>query len=221
MGIISVENTDRLYWLGRYTERVYTTIGGYAKNYDSMLDVDFDSYAKFCDDIDIPNIYKDKEDFIKRYCYDENDPNSICSNLLRAYDNAIVLREEIGSEPLSYIQLAVYAMNKAKISDAPMIELQKVVDNILAFWGIADDLIESQNVRNIIKVGKRVERIDIYARVGVKRRDLVREVNRLKGRIKSTILDYDEEKLEHISKLVNQEDIDYYRVVYDVETFIR
>lgn len=221
MGIISIENTDRLYWLGRYTERVYTTIGGYAKNYDSMLDVDFDSYAKFCDDIDIPNIYKDKEDFIKRYCYDENDPNSICSNLLRAYDNAIVLREEIGSEPLSYIQLAVYAMNKAKISDAPMIELQKVVDNILAFWGIADDLIESQNVRNIIKVGKRVERIDIYARVGVKRRDLVREVNRLKGRIKSTILDYDEEKLEHISKLVNQEDIDYYRVVYDVETFIR
>lgn len=26
MGIISVENTDRLYWLGRYSERVYSTI---------------------------------------------------------------------------------------------------------------------------------------------------------------------------------------------------
>ena len=26
MGIISVENADHLYWLGRYTERVYTTI---------------------------------------------------------------------------------------------------------------------------------------------------------------------------------------------------
>ncbi len=25
MGVISIEHTDRLYWLGRYTERVYTT----------------------------------------------------------------------------------------------------------------------------------------------------------------------------------------------------
>ncbi|MEE3395254.1 MAG: hypothetical protein VZQ97_04965, partial [Candidatus Onthomonas sp.] len=33
---------------------------------------------------------------------------SVYSNLIRAYDNAIVLREEIGSLTLSYIQLAVY-----------------------------------------------------------------------------------------------------------------
>lgn len=221
MGIISIENTDRLYWLGRYTERVYSTIGGYSKNYDSMIDVDFDSYEKFCSDIDIPNIYKDKDDFINRYCYDAEDPNSIYSNLMRAYDNAVVLREEIGSEPLSYIQLAVYAMNKAKISDSPIIELQKVVDNILAFWGIADDLIESENIRNIIKVGKRVERIDIYARVGAKKRDLIREVKRLRGRIKDTILEYDQEKLDDMANIVNSEEIDYYKVVYDVETFIK
>ena len=35
------------------------------------------------------------------------------SNLKRAYDNAVVLREEIGTEALSYIQLAIYAMQKA------------------------------------------------------------------------------------------------------------
>ncbi len=220
MGIISVENTDRLYWLGRYTERVYSTIGGYSRSFDSMLDMDFDSYETFCEDLDIPNIYKDKEDFITRYCYDENDPNSIYSNLMRAYDNAIVLREEIGSEPLAYIQLAVYAMNKAKTSEAPMIELQKVVDNILAFWGIADDLIESENIRNIIKVGKRVERIDIYARVGAQKKDIVREVNRLKDRIKGTHLEYESGKLEEISELIKADVIDYYKIVYDVETFI-
>ena len=42
-------------------------------------------------------------------------PDSIISNLNRAYDNAIVLRESIGSETLSFIQLAIYEMNKAKI----------------------------------------------------------------------------------------------------------
>lgn len=26
MGIISVEQVDHLYWLGRYTERIYTTL---------------------------------------------------------------------------------------------------------------------------------------------------------------------------------------------------
>ena len=165
MGIISVENTDRLYWLGRYSERVYTTIRLFAASYDRMIDVDLSDYAGLCDRLDIPNIYTSREDFIRRYCFDPTDPNSIHANLTRAYDNAVTLREEIGSEVLSYIQLAVYDMNKAGISDAPMVELQRVTDNILAFWGIADDMIASEQVRNIIKIGKRVERLDLYARL--------------------------------------------------------
>ena len=32
MGIISIENTDHLYWLGRYLERVGTTIELFAEN---------------------------------------------------------------------------------------------------------------------------------------------------------------------------------------------
>lgn len=79
------------------------------------------------------------ENFIQRYCFDADDMNSIYSNLMCAYDNGITLRESIGSETLSYIQLAVYELNKARVSQSPLIELQKVMDNILAFWGIADD----------------------------------------------------------------------------------
>lgn len=83
-------------------------------------------------------------------------PDSIFSNLNRAYDNAIVLREEIGSEALSYIQLAIYDMNKASVSKAPLIHFQSVIDNLLAFWGIADDKIDSEQTRNIIKTGNRL-----------------------------------------------------------------
>lgn len=68
-------------------------------------------------------------------------PDSIISNLNRAYDNAIVLRESIGSETLSFIQLAIYEMNKAKKSKSPVVELQKVNDNLLAFYGTVDDQI--------------------------------------------------------------------------------
>lgn len=127
MGIISVEQADHLYWLGRYTERVYTTLRFYSKSYDTMIDEKIDSYQKFCESIDIPNIYTSREDFIRRYPFDAANPDSIVSNLNRAYDNAIVLRESIGSEALSYIQLAIYDMNKAAVSKAPLIELQYLV----------------------------------------------------------------------------------------------
>lgn len=63
-------------------------------------------------------------------------PDSLISNLNRAYDNAVVLRESIGSEALSYIQMSVYDMENAAKSEVPLLELQQVLVNIHAFWGI-------------------------------------------------------------------------------------
>jgi len=218
MGIISVEQANRLYWLGRYAERVYTTVRIYFKSFDSMIDEFADSYHQFCQMIDIPDIYQDKDDFMSSYPFDENNPDSIISNLNRAYDNAIVLRESIGSESLSYIQLAIYEMNKAKKSDAPLIELQQIIDDILSFWGIVDDQIDDSNIRNIIKSGKRIERIDLYARLGVGRDELFREVKRMVPRVEQSGIDYDKDILSSIQKAFESTDIDYYKVVNMVES---
>ena len=38
MGIISMEKVDHLYWLGRYTERVYTTLRVFFHIYDKMIE---------------------------------------------------------------------------------------------------------------------------------------------------------------------------------------
>lgn len=220
MGIISVEQADHLYWLGRYTERVYTTLRFYSKSYDTMIDEAIESYQKFCESIDIPNIYASKEDFLRRYPFDEGNPDSIISNLNRAYDNAIVLRESIGSEALSYIQLAIYDMNKAAASNSPMIELQYIMDHILSFWGIADDQIDSEQVRNMIKAGKRIERIDLYARLGVSRKELIREVCRMIPRVERSGLLYDKKRLEQMRNLVENPDLDYYTIESNVEAII-
>ena len=59
MGVISVEQTDRLYWLGRYAERVYTTMKLYFRTYDTMIDAGED-YDRFCRALEIPNIYTSK-----------------------------------------------------------------------------------------------------------------------------------------------------------------
>ena len=220
MGIISVEQSDRLYWLGRYLERVYTTTCLYATRYDIMIDGDTTSYADFCRNLDIPNIYQSPEDFRQTYAYSAEDENSIFSNLMRAYDNAIELRETIGSEALSYIQLAIYDMNKAKISDAPLIDLQRVMDNIHAFWGVIDDEVDDEKSRNTMLIGKRVERIDIYGRLHLAKKAMVREVQRLAGRIDRSSLAYRKEVLEDLQKLIEPENLDYYRIVVEVERIL-
>lgn len=218
MGIISVENSDRLFWLGRYSERVYTSARLFADSFDKMIDMDLENYAVFCAQLDIPNIYCSKEDFCKRYIHDDKDPNSIYSNLMRAYDNAIVLRNEIGSEPIAYIQLCVYDMKRNRTASAPIVGLQKIVDNILAFWGIVDDMIENENIRNIIKTGKRIERLDLYGRLQADRESINREIHRLAGRITKTNLHYDKAKLDKLRELAEQDPINYDEIVALTDT---
>ena len=213
MGIISVEQVDHLYWLGRYTERVYTTLKIYSESFDRMIDESEDSYQKYCDSLDIPNIYESKEDFLKRYPFDISVPDSIISNLNRAYDNAIVLRETIGSEALSYIQLSIYAMNNASVSDAPLIDLQQIMDDLLSFWGLVDDQIDSDQIRNIIKAGKRIERIDLYARLEVEKPRLVREVRRMIPRVLRSGMKYDDMSLSRVSTLINDVNLDYEKII--------
>ena len=220
MGIISVDRADRLFWLGRYTERVYTTIRLYSDSFDELIDGIADNYVDFCKMIDIPDVYGSKEVFEEKYPFDETNPDSIMSNLVRAYDNAIELRDEIGSEVLSYIQLAIYAMNKAKISNAPLIELQYVIDNLLAFWGIVDDDIDSEMTRNMIKVGRRIERIDLYGRLRHTQKELIRQVTRLIPRVERSGLAYDRDNLMLLKSIVESEEIDYYKVVSVAESIV-
>ena len=213
MGIVTLGKQDNLYWLGRYTERVFTTIKFFAIKSDTMIDEEVDSYPQFCEMLDIPNIYTDKADFMRRYVFDDANPDSILSNLNRAYDNAIVLRESIGSETLAFIQLAIYEMNRASISSAPLISMQKVMDNIMAFWGAADDQIDEENVRNLIKAGKRIERLDLYARLENENRMMIREVNRLVPRVERSGVHYHEDKLILLKQLAYEPEIDYIAVL--------
>ena len=220
MGIISVEQVDHLYWLGRYTERVYTMLKIYSESFDRMIDESEDSFQKYCESLDIPNIYVSKEDFLRRYPFDTGVSDSIISNLNRAYDNAIVLRETIGSEALSYIQLSIYAMNSASKSDAPLIDLQVIMDDLLSFWGLVDDQIDSEQIRNIIKAGKRIERIDLYARLEVDKSRLAREVHRMIPRVLRSGMKYNEVSLSRVSSLINDTELDYEKIISSVESIV-
>ena len=207
MSNITTEKANELFWLGRYVERVYTTSMEFFRGYDRMIDETDISYPEYCRRVSIPNVYKDKEDFLRSYPFDESNPDSIISNLIRAYDNAVVLRDDIGSDTLSYIQLAIYDMRKAALGVAPLIGLQTVVDDIFAFWGCLDDRVVDYSERSIVKAARRTERIDLFLRCGVPADRISFEVNRLQNRIVRTGLNYDQDAIPRLRNMLAQDEV--------------
>ncbi|OIP84365.1 MAG: hypothetical protein AUK44_02965 [Porphyromonadaceae bacterium CG2_30_38_12] len=150
--------------MGRYAERVYLALHLLRKHYDVMIDEDCESYKSFCFKMGITNKYSNGIDFMKNYLNDGSNPESIIVMLERVHDNAMVIREEITSETLSYVELSILFMQHAGANGKTMEELQTVTDYMLAFWGSVDERIENKHIRNIVKFGKFVESADLHIR---------------------------------------------------------
>ncbi len=162
---ISANKANRLYWLGRYTERVYISLHLLRRYYDKMIDGQPKDYEEYYLKLDASNPYPDRESFRMGYMYDGKNPCSLLSGLTSAYDNAIVLREEIMSETLSYIELSLSCIQElAKKEDSNVTDLQPVTDYLLAFWGSIDERVQEERIRNILKAGKLVENMDMHIR---------------------------------------------------------
>ena len=96
---------------------------------------------------------------------DTDKQSSIIDESERANDNAMVLREELMSETLSYIQLSRCEMQRnAEKQNDNIAELQPVTDYLLAFWGSVDERIPNLYAINILKAGRLVENIDMQLR---------------------------------------------------------
>lgn len=206
MGIISIKSTDNLFWLGRYVERVFTTLKMFGICYDVLIDGDEDAYIGFLQKLGIPNTYAYKQEFIADFLFNESNPNSVMSTLLSAYDNAVMMRNELSSETMSYIQLAVNAMQKGKESTAPMLKLQEVFDCIFAFWGAADDYVESETTRNILKFGRSVERIDLYTRFSCSPALIRKEFSILLNRLYKVGIDCNIAAIDRLMKIILEKD---------------
>jgi len=209
MGTVTLSKLDNLYWLGRYMERVYQSIHMYRKLYDRLIDQDSEIYKEECERMGIVDDFASSSDFVWRIAFDTEHPLSMISNLYRAYDNAMIMRDEISSETLAYIHLALAEMKRGKNSEAPLMELQNVEDLILAFWGCLDDKVHDEGVRNTVKIGKRIERLDILLRGDTDREDLVREMNRLMSRIDTTNLPYNRVALLYAAAMIEDENADF------------
>lgn len=204
MGAISLDKVNGLYWLGRYTERVFTTLQVFYKVYDQMIDQDGFAYDDFCRRLSIPNIYTSQEDFIRRYLFDPANPDSLLANMYRAFDNAIIHREDISSEALGYIHMALDVLKSSKTSKTPLWSLQPLTDDLFAFWGSVEDYVEDEDARNILKAGKLVERLDLFMRLGMEYPLVEKEFCRLSARVAKLHVAYNEAALGQLSEIIRK-----------------
>ena len=162
---ISANKANRLYWLGRYTERVYLSLHLLRRYYDQMIDGHPQNYEEFYEKLDAAVNYSDTTSFSLGYLYDMDNPCSVIAGLEYANDNAIVLRDEISSETLSYIQLSLCKIrSSAKTKDSNITDLQCITDYLLAFWGSIDERVFDERIRNFLKIGRMIENIDMHVR---------------------------------------------------------
>lgn len=164
---VSAAKANRLYWLGRYAERVYLSLHFMRKYSDRMVDGDSGDFAGYYTSLDVKDVNRDKTQLNLDYMYDSSNPASILSGLVSANDNAILLREEIKSETLSYIQMSLCHIRQcAERAESNITALQPVTDHLLAFWGSVDSRPVDPQARCLIRVGKLVEDADMHIRFG-------------------------------------------------------
>lgn len=207
---ISTEQSSRIYWLGRYTERAFTMLKSLERLYDKVIDRDPEHYRKYLDCFGMNDIYGDYKAFFRSFIFDKNNSCSSAYSLERAYDNGIVLREEISTDSLAYLQLAKDKLKSAENTPQGLVVAMMPLEDILyGFYGCFIDHVYSEEIRNIFLCAKSVERVELYIRLKYRSEKVISEFERmcefLKRIPENTPYRYNENILENLMEMVYSE----------------
>ncbi|MCR5773554.1 MAG: alpha-E domain-containing protein [Lachnospiraceae bacterium] len=189
MDYVSLTKTNRLFWLGRYNERVLSITRYMMYWYDRMIDNSAIDHVDYCNRVGIPCEYSDPGSFMQIYLFDKENSYSLRHAAEEMLGNGMVLRETISSKTLAYLQMAVNALELANNDSAPGVELQWVVDDVMAFRGSFDDFIEEELIRNIIKTGISIERLSLYLRLEYNLESMPKEMKKMMNRLRKSGLE--------------------------------
>ena len=206
---ISATKANRLYWLGRYECRVYLTLHQLNKCFDEMIDGEPDDYTEFWKKLDSSGIYQTNDEFTFGMLYDDTNPCSVLSAQKYAMDNAILLREDIMSETLSYLEMSLALLRKCKQEATVNIShLQPVIDWSLAFWGSSEQRLQNHKALSIMMIGRNVENLDMQLRFGYPYRRVALAYDSLKRYCKDLQGSLDENISGQLDKLITADHFD-------------
>ena len=182
LSLVTASKADNLYWLGRYTERAFTTLNQFFPFYDRVMDTDVDAFRPFAHALDLPEDFEDFDGFVNSFLYDGSNPDSVRSAVTSAFNNAVILRPELRSRLLQYVELAMTNITDAAkyAADAEDIYKQRdITDDMLAFWGGIENSPVDPTLKAFIFIGKYLDRIDLYTRFGLTMEELEAPLKKL------------------------------------------
>ncbi len=168
LALVTASKAANIYWLGRYTERVHTTLTAFLPFYDHVMDTDVEAFKPFARALDLSEDFADFDAFVYSLLYDQTDPNSVYSAMSSAFYNAAILRPELGSRLIQYIELALADLAEAKRHSPQgdsIYSLRNVTDKMLAFWGGIESSTANPAFKALLFIGTYIERIDLYSRL--------------------------------------------------------
>lgn len=173
---VTRDKADALFWLGRYSERVYTTLLRYRHAYDDGRG----ALGALANELDQPlEEAWDAQTAAEALVYSEQRPASVRSSMQAAFGNALVLRPDLGTQSSNYVELALAHLGKKPDPAHGLARLRCVSDDLLAFWGSVEDGMASSEAKALLFLGKYVERIDLWSRFGADEAKLDRPVRKL------------------------------------------
>ena len=181
---ISAAKAHHLYWLGRYAERVSAQMHFLRHYYDLCLDEGHeDAIHEYCSKLHLPICTRDRDAFLVEHLFG-NQCGSLRHTLNCLNDNSIVLREELTTNTIAYVNLCVATLKHSDHKkDVNINSLQPISDYILAFWGSVLQYVTNGATLDMLFIGKRVEFIDMYSRFGEKHSRLAAEWRNMDRRL--------------------------------------
>ncbi len=201
--VITADKANRLFWLGRYAERVYISLHLLRRYYDRVLDGDMSALSEYYKCLGVT--CTDCEAFHLSQLYDRENICSIATSLDHTNDNGIILRHDISSESLSYIQLSKVLLEEcAANNEGHIMKLQLITDYMLAFFGSIDERVFDRRIRKFLKAGKLVENIDLHIRFEYPFFRIEEAYIRLKAMLEKVGADVDPYALEQLDLLLDE-----------------
>lgn len=166
MGQLITSNVaTSLYWLGRYIERIETTLYQVITAYDNVIDVDKEAGAKLYKSFGIELSYTNALEFLDVALTGDHSANMITLSGF-ARENAIISRNHLNNPSFGEI-IALHSLFQNTTKNHVQIDY-KLIDNaqslISEIWGEFAKREHKQNNDYFVKLGKLVEEADLYFR---------------------------------------------------------
>lgn len=163
--LLTANVATSLYWLGRYIERIESTLLQIITAYDLIIDVDKEAGVKLYKKLDIELNYTNAQQFLCNAILGDHAANL---NVISGYarENSIISRSYINMEAFGEI-IALNALFESVLKSQNLLDY-KVIDSaqslISEIWGEFSKREVKKNSDNFIRLGKLVEEVDFYLR---------------------------------------------------------